>query len=214
MMSQVIEQRFANSYRDEYWEIEYWQRIFDWERASFVAYPSWWSSAENRCPQLDPADFLNASWARLYLPVRAGMERLALRWLLGKSVAEPLSAEIEAGIDAVVDDLRKFRETALGQQDELPDLNGESQKVVEKVHSLGSWDVLMPTDGTHLETIQGITSAADSVTALELTDAANLRAALIENEKITVKLKDVAKDRMTAPAAIQVQLGDGSTGEK
>jgi hypothetical protein len=39
--------------RDDVWEIAYWQRLFDWERASFVAYPGWWSGGETRNPILD-----------------------------------------------------------------------------------------------------------------------------------------------------------------
>lgn len=54
--------------RYELWEIDFWQRVFDWEPASFVAYPSWWSGGDAREPELDPSDFLNASWAKLYIP--------------------------------------------------------------------------------------------------------------------------------------------------
>ena len=81
-MSQVIERNFPASVRDERWEIDYWQRIFDWERASYDAYPSWWSRSSPRDPELDPSDFVNASWAELYLPVRPGLELAALRWIL------------------------------------------------------------------------------------------------------------------------------------
>lgn len=108
MVSQIIEQDFPASVRDELWEIDYWQRLCDWERASFVAYPSWWSDGETRNPTLDPSNFLNAIWAKLYLPVRVGMEQLALRWIYGKSLARPLAKELEIRFEEVIEDLKKF----------------------------------------------------------------------------------------------------------
>ena len=121
MISQVVEQHFPPSVRDECWEVDYWQRLFDWERASFATYPTWWSSVQARNPLLDPSDFINASWAKLYLPVRLGMERLALRWIFGKAVAIPLAKEVERRFDDVIEDLRKFRGNVLGAPEELYD---------------------------------------------------------------------------------------------
>lgn len=207
MVSQIIDQHFPASVRDECWEIDYWQRIFDWERASFTAYPGWWSSGEPREPVLDPSDFLNASWAKLYLPVRAGLERSALRWIFGKAVAARLSPEIEARFDDVVEDLRRFRGNMIGAPDEVPELSRKCEPVLDKVHCMATWTELMPTDGTHVEVVQGMTSAADAVTGKEIDDARKLRKALLANERQTARLKDRAYDRMTQAAEIKVHLG-------
>ncbi|TDU90345.1 hypothetical protein EV138_3931 [Kribbella voronezhensis] len=207
MISQIIEQRFPAGVRDECWEIDYWQRIFDWERASFVAYPSWWSTGDSREPTLDPSDFINASWAKLYLPVRAGMELFALRWIFGKSVAAPLGSVIEKQFERLIEDLRKFRGTIIGEPDEVPDLTTDCQDTPEKVYCVAHWAELMPTDGTHLEIVQGATSAADAVTSQEITDAEAMRAALLAAEKQAGKLKDRAWDQMTEPAELEVHIG-------
>ncbi|WP_218160015.1 hypothetical protein [Streptomyces sp. PAN_FS17] len=210
MVSQIIEQQFPASVRDECWEIDYWQRIFDWERASFTAYPAWWSTGESREPELDPADFINASWARLYLPVRAGMELPALRWIFGKAVATPLDSAIEARFEEFVTELRKFRGAVIGEPDEvpqLPQLPQECAEAAEKVHCLAHWSELMPTDGTHVEVVQGVTTAADQVTGREIEDAEALRAALLAAEEETARLKQRAHDRMTKPADLEVHIG-------
>lgn len=207
MISQIIEQHFPPSVRDECWEIDYWQRLFDWERASFIAYPSWWSSGETRNPILDPSDFINASWAKLYLPVKVGMERFALRWIFGKTLAVPLAKEVESRFDVLVDDLRKFRLDELGAVDEVAELTKECQEAPEKYRCLATWIELMPTDGTHVEVVQGVTNAADAIKSQEIADAARLREAELESEKQSARLKDKAHDQMTHPATIEVHVG-------
>jgi hypothetical protein len=211
MVSQIIEQHFPASVRDESWEVDYWQRLFDWERANFVAYPSWWSNSETRNPLLDPSDFLNASWAKLYLPVKVGMEQLALRWIFGKTVAFPLVKGIEDRFTALITELRKFRRDVLGAVDEVVDLAKECQEAPEKFRCLATWTELMPTDGTHMEVVQGATNAADDITGQEIADAAGLRKALLESERWSAKLKDQAHQKMSEPAKIEVQVGAGGS---
>jgi hypothetical protein len=218
MISQIVEQNFPPAVRDEVWEIDYWQRLFDWDRASFVAYPSWWSSGDalhaggTRDPSRDPSDFINASWAKLYLPVRVGMEQLALRWIFGKAVAVPLASEVEARFTAIVDDLRAYRNDVLGAPDEIVALDTPCKPVPEKFACLASWAELMPTDGTHIEVVQAATSAADLATKQEIDDAAALRSALVESEQRSAGLKDKAAQQMTEPATINVRVGADGTG--
>jgi hypothetical protein len=211
MVSQIVEQNFPADVRDECWEIDLWQKIFDWERATFMAYPGWWSSGESRDPLLDPSDFVNASWAKLYLPVRPGMEKLALRWIFGKALEQPLDAPIEARFDEIVADLRKYRTNVLGTPDEAAELTTECQEWEEKALCIAKWTDLMPTDGTHVEVVQGVTSAVDAITAKEIADAAELRTALLESEKRSAQLKDKALVHMTEPATVGVRIGMGTT---
>lgn len=210
MVSQIIEQYFPPSVRDEIWEIDYWQRLFDWERASFVAYPSWWSNVETRNPTLDPANFLNASWAKLYLPIRVGMEQQALRWIYGKSHTRPLAKLVEARFKEVVNDLRKFRADVLGSADEAPELAVPCQETADPFSCLAVWNELMPTDGTHIEVIQGVSSAADMITTSEITDAAELRKAILESERLSSNLKTKAHEQMKNPTTV-VHVGTDNT---
>ncbi|MBQ1066101.1 hypothetical protein [Micromonospora sp. D75] len=210
MVSQIVEAHFPASVRDEAWEIDFWHRVFDWERASFVAYPGWWSGGDARAPERDPGDFVNASWAKLYLPVRAGMELAALRWIFGKVVATRLAPEVERELEAFVDELTAYRAGHLGTGDEMPELSTECQDVPERVYCLAKWTELMPTDGTHLEVVQGVTTAADEVTAKEISDAEALRAALLDGEVQTNRLRTRAYDQMTEPADVDIRLGTPS----
>ncbi|MEU4794069.1 hypothetical protein AB0F95_30625 [Micromonospora tulbaghiae] len=210
MVSQIVEAHFPASVRDEAWEIDFWHRVFDWERASFVAYPGWWSGGDARAPERDPGDFVNASWAKLYLPVRAGMELTALRWIFGKVVATSLAPQVEHELAAFVDELTTYRTGHLGTGDEMPELTTECQDVPERVYCLAKWTELMPTDGTHLEVVQGATTAADAVTAKEISDAEALRAALLDGEVQTNRLRTRAYDQMTEPADVGIHLGAAS----
>jgi hypothetical protein len=163
MVNQIIKQTFPPNVRDEAWEIDLWQKLFDWDRASYVAYPGWWADRPLRDPLLDSSDFVNASWARLYLPVRVGMERLALRWIHGRTTRK-LDAAVEARFDLIEADLKKYRKERFGAELEMmdPDAKGAFQ---EKFEVLATWTDFMPTDGTHLEIVQGMTTAADETTA-------------------------------------------------
>lgn len=212
MISQIIEQRFPANVRDECWEIDYWQRLFDWERASFAAYPSWWAKAQARDPLRDPSDFVNASWAKLYLPVRAGMELLALRWIYGKSVVTLLSHDVEARFAVLLKDIAAYRTQYLGSPDEADDLSDACQAVEDRAYCIACWKETMPTDGTHIEVVQGLTSAADDISSQEIADAAALRAALIDAEKKRSVLKDKAASQMSEAAKIVVAVGDATGG--
>ena len=163
MVNQIIKLSFPPNVRDEGWEIDLWQKLFDWERANYVAYPGWWADRPLRDPLLDSSDFINASWARLYLPVRVGMERLALRWIHGRTI-QKLDAAVESRFDDIEADLKKYRKDRFGAELEMmpPAADGTYQ---EKYESLATWTDFMPTDGTHLEIVQGMTSAADATTA-------------------------------------------------
>src|SRR5262249_12549000 len=149
-----------------------------------------------------PTDFINASWARLYLPVRVGMERLALRWIFGRTT-RAINGATETRFDAIEADLKKYRKDHFGDEMEMmpPQAGGAFQ---EKYDALAKWSDLMPTDGTHLEIVQASTMAADEVTMKEADDASELRKALIANQQQDGRLKDKAYNQMTQPAALEV----------
>jgi hypothetical protein len=132
--------------------------------------------------------------------VRPGLELAALRWIYGKSVATLLPDNIESRFQALVDEIRTFRGDVLAEPDELPTLEKPCQDTPERVYSMASWTEVMPTDGTHLEVVQGITSATDQITSPEIDDAAAMRKALLAGEQQAAKLKDRAYEQMTEPA--------------
>ena len=206
ILSHIIQTEFPPAVRDECWEIDLWQKVFDWERAGFALYPAWWSDLPVQDPLLDANDFLNASWARLYLPVRVGMERVALRWIYGKSVVRALEAELESVFDGIEADLAKYRTEAFGDPKELPELTAECVEVPDKFYCLGKWTELMPTDGTHIEVVQAFSSAADEVTVKEEKDADRLRDAIIASEKQDVKLKKQAGGNITGAPSVEVHI--------
>jgi hypothetical protein len=214
MISLIITEHFPTAVRDECWEVDYWQRIFDWERASFVAYPSWWSGVEQSDPSKDPSDFINASWAKLYLLIRPGLERAAMRWIFGKSSSRALSPQIEAKVTAIEEDLKQFRTDVTGSSDEaaaLGDAWGEEWKA--KALVLATWPEFMPTDGTHIEVVQGSTTAADSVSKKESDDAAQLRAAVMANEGAVKDMQDAAAAQLEqGGAVINLNIVTGPSG--
>jgi hypothetical protein len=204
MVNQLIKNSFPPNVRDEGWEIDLWQQLFDWQRASYVPYPGWWADGPLRDPTRDPADFVNASWAHLYLPIRVGMERLALRWIHGRSTKQ-LDARTEARFDDIEADLKKYREERFGDPTETmdPAADGFYQ---EKFDKIASWTDLMPTDGTHIEVVQAYSMAADELTLRQARDAAELRGAVIASHDQDAKLKKKAVDKMSQPASVEVTI--------
>ncbi len=204
MISQLTKDPyFPPNVRDEAWEIDLWQKLFDWERAGYVTYPGWWADGPLRDPTRDPSDFINASWARLYLPVRVGMERLALRWIYGRTT-RAINAATEARFDVIEEDLKKYRKNHFG--DEMEMMPPQAGAFQEQFDTIATWSDLMPTDGTHLEVVQAATMAADEVTMKEAEDASKLRKAFIASQQQDERLKDKAYNQMTQPATVEVKI--------
>lgn len=143
-------------------EIDVWRSIFDWSRATVELYPSWWSDAPINDPDYPAASFINASWARLYLPVLPGMEALALA-----AITEFTGQAFDSGsVATVLGDLSAYRAQYFGNADEVPTTSngGPCPSVTDDFICLASWTELLPTDGTHLEVLQAATSADDDLT--------------------------------------------------
>jgi hypothetical protein len=206
IVSQLVKdpRNFPAEAREAAWEVDLWQKLFEWEGASYMAYPGWWSEGPLRDPTRDPSDFINASWVRLYLPVRVGMERLALRWI-HKSTTSTLDAATESRFDAIEAELKKYREEKFGGELEMmaPDPQGVYR---DKYDTIATWTDLMPTDGTHIEVVQGYSMAADAVTLKASDDASELREAITASRKQDVRLKEKAFDQLSQPAALEVTI--------
>ncbi|NKE72896.1 hypothetical protein [Candidatus Manganitrophus noduliformans] len=216
MMNIIINKYFTPSVRDEGWEIDMWQKLFDWDAASYVLYPSWWSGPTLRDSTKEPADFFNASWARLYLPIKMGkiggtsVERIALRWIFDKvtngNLIDPNKEKTFTNIET---ELANYRKSYFGDDQEtniVSSTGEECPELKEKYTCLAHWTELMPTDGTHIEVIQSMTSAADQFSKNEVDDANALRNAMIESERQDVELKKKALTQVTQPANVEVRI--------
>jgi hypothetical protein len=146
-------------------------RVFEWENLSATLYPPWWDSAR-------PVDglqslrttFLNASWAKVFVPIRLGFEEEALSYLLSIG-ALPITA---AWLDDVEFYLRGLRNDLEPQYQRLwqpgvndsAEVDGPADVLLTPLGS-GQWDhgfesglnftvldrhtVTIPTDGVDFE---------------------------------------------------------------
>jgi hypothetical protein len=213
LMNRVIKHHFPSAVRDECWEIDLWREVFDWEAASFILYPSWWSDLQMRDYTKQPTDFLNASWAKLYVPVKIGFELMALRWIFGKQIHTKLDAAKEKAFTRVLKDLDDFRKQHFGDASETSlSSDGGCADLSEKYICLGEWNEVIPTDGTHIEVVHSMSTAGDKATLGEVTDADKLRELLIASETQDVELKKKAVTHVTKPVEVAVNIEtDGST---
>ncbi len=69
VMNQIVKAHLLGPL-SERWEIDFWTQVFDWERAGVALSPGYWSTRPARDQLVGPSSFLNASSAKLYLPVR------------------------------------------------------------------------------------------------------------------------------------------------
>ncbi len=194
-------------------QVDIWEDLFDWKNAALRLYPSWWAAREPRDPHAAPDSFVNASWGRLYLPIRAGVEDAALRWIYERVMSGKGSAKLEAFITQLVKELKAYRRTNFGTEDEIqttPKPGEPCPDVSQKYVCLGHWDETLPTDGTHCEVMQAQSSAADDYARSLLDDAAKLRAEQIARAQSETALREkAAKDGLgDITTTIDVNVGD------
>jgi hypothetical protein len=134
------------------------------------------------------------------------MERLALRWIFGKSVQKQLAPNIEKEFDSIEADLATYRSKTFNDPSGMPKLTKECDEVDEQFYCIAKWRELVPTDGTHIEVIQGYTTAADDLTVGEIEDAGDLRKAVLDSQKQDLALKKKAADQMTSAAHTEVKI--------
>lgn len=207
LMARVISHEFAPTTRDDVWEVELWQHVFDWNAASFVLYPGWWSELSPRDPLKLPNDFVNASWAKLYLPIKIGFERTALRWIFDRQVQNPLPADMEAEFTRLENELSEYRTANFGHAEETPTQPGPDCDVWdEKVLCLARWTEVLPTDGTHVEVVQSATSAADPFSVDEITGLRELQSAAAESTRQDIELKKKAASAMKKEVSADIRI--------
>lgn len=209
----LIAQMFPSQFRDDITEIDRWEQFFDWSNASLKLYPSWWTASPPREPTLPATHFVNASWARLFLPVRVGLEDQALRWIYQLTAQAPLFTGTNDFITEIVTQLNDYREANFGSAGEVVvtgSNDGSCPDTSEPFLCLGQWEESLPTDGTHLEVLQATSIAADDDSRQRLADAAALRAAEIERLQADNAIRAAVKDSGpgTVHTEIRLKLGE------
>jgi hypothetical protein len=192
LMDRIAKTHFLGAMSDEPWEVEFWGQVFDWERAGIALYPSWYSSEPARDLRQAPDAFINASWAKLYLPVKPGFERLALRWIVGKVRDSRLDEASEARFAQIASELTAFRKETFGDERETK-LGGKGgDELEEQFLTLARWSEAVPTDGTHIEVVQAMTTAVDDLTRTEIDDSRKSLTARVADEEQDIELKKKA----------------------
>lgn len=139
LMRRILQTEIGKDLRDDCHEVVQWHEIFDWEGMSYRLYPAWWDDGNKTVSER--VNFLNTSWAQLYIPVTRGCEQVATQLLLG-----PLAKYSDA--KQLYEEITKFRAA-----------NFADGAVIE----MGRWFELMPTDGTYVEPVLGKCDGCDDI---------------------------------------------------
>ncbi len=200
MLGRIVETQFAPAIRDDFSEVAFWHSIFDFSVAGYALYPGWWSGKPLPYSERAPADFLNASWAQVCLPVRPGEENeiRALRFIYGNVIDQRLDKDHEDAFQRFVTELQEYRKQHFGNSNEV-DFDPDSGVRISHAFTLAQWEETLPTDGTHVESVFASTSAVDEAGERAATLQAELQSALLEQRNRDVSLKDKAAQLMTAP---------------
>jgi hypothetical protein len=207
LLANVVNSHFPGRVRDEFVEIERWHRVFEFDGAGYTLFPGTWTGQQLPAADRRPEDFLNASWARVYLPIRVGSEQLALRLILGGTTG-PLDADDERLITSLIEELDEYRLNRFGDPSELVIAAGTGA-VSERVHKLATWTETVPTDGLHVESVLSATTTLDTAAEQTLADEAALRQSAIANKVIEAELKEQAATHLDG-ASTTIMIGTDS----
>jgi hypothetical protein len=206
-IAQVIDSDLPQTVRAEPALIDVWTTLFDWSGATVQLYPAWWTPNQAGTLKLsDPAEpptsFINASWARLYLPIVPGMEIPALEAISAVQGGFGTSAALAK----LVKELKTYRTQTFGSETETPlgqpAPGARCPPALDEYQCLATWTELLPTEGTHLEVLQASTSAQDEVSAGEI----EAREALTGSE--TALLSEIASEGGDNQVSVSLLLGD------
>lgn len=140
LMRRIVAEKLTPDRYGNCTEVYLWHTVFEWDAASFQLFPNWWSGQPPDDSQSTLTTFLNASWARIYVPIRPGQEQIAFQLIYGS---------VDAQLQAYIQDLDTYRTQSFGSPGK------------ETVIRIAAWEELMPTDGTFTEAILGQCEAAD-----------------------------------------------------
>ncbi len=212
------------------------RNFFDWNEA-VIEYVPWWMTATGRerrnllrerllrlpgdtRSDLIIDDFLIASMARIYLPIKRGVEAEAVAFMLQVGNADAPS------VDACIEDFIAWRESelgaisyalptyeqVLGSLPEVATAAGSAawahdwEKPRRKFLVLDEWSDLLPTDGVHLEPALSTCGSVDEYRASALLSDLEGAAAMRQAELARAELeRALAADQNLHPTIV---IGD------
>jgi hypothetical protein len=193
--------------RQDCWQFDVWRTLFDWSLANVTLYPAWWSdTVPDKTRPL--TDFVNAVEARVYLPIKPMMEQMAINLIVA------VTRGLTPNATQVFQDFADYRQQIFGDPLETPidsSGGGSCPTLSDNFVCLASWTDLLPTEGTHLEVVQGSTAAEDDLNQAQLADAATMRSAQIQGTQATTTLnQSIDTGLQSGKTPVTVNLVEGS----
>jgi hypothetical protein len=81
LMRRVVAEHLTQNQYGSATEVSLWHNLFEWDAATFQLFPNWWSGHDATDAQSALTTFLNAQWARIFVPLRSGDEMKAFALL-------------------------------------------------------------------------------------------------------------------------------------
>ncbi|EDM74938.1 hypothetical protein PPSIR1_20879 [Plesiocystis pacifica SIR-1] len=170
LMNRIIDRYFQSLRDGDFDSVELLHRVFEWEELQATLYAPWWDGDTDNDASASQTEFWNASWAKLYIPVRAGFEREAVLLLIRFGALEPSTpvlGSVEARVNSLPADRAALRDPATfdgaaihalltsPQQIELTERDADSWTQSFEEQSgftvLNSFLITLPTDGVDIE---------------------------------------------------------------
>ena len=210
-LSMLVNDWFKPEERSEAWKVDRWRSLFDWDNAAVSIYPGWWSSGTTSLvdPTRPGTDFVNASWARLYLPIWPGQETVATA--LALQIEQAHGTDItDVDFTSLIQDLSAYREEMFGSPEEISLDEDEGEPTANAAFIvLGTWTEVLPTNGTHLEVVQADTAAEDDVISDQLSSQKNTGDAQVASLRADADVKERLKGAVAKPKQIDVSVAVG-----
>jgi hypothetical protein len=202
----VVRSYFSADVRDEFREVELWHRIFDFGNGGYALLPGTWADGELHFPERGAADFLNASWARLFLPIRPGYELAALRFIYGGTPLQPLDPVLEDQIAQLQAELAAYRTEHFGSPSGESGVDPATKALTEKYDTIARWTETLPTDGTHIEAILSQTTGLDVQSEQVIADEKALRDSIVKDQVSDERLKTKALEHFGKGASTTIHV--------
>ena len=178
-------------------DVEFWNRLIDFENIGYVLYPSYWSDGPAPFPEYDPAHILNASWARVYLPIRS------VPAAPGKTNEEKFLYQLYRPLESKWMNQQEFNQLAADITNDL--FSKQQAFAASGPQPVGDpWIETVPTDGTHVEAVLGATTAADGFTERRV----EATTAIEEIRKEAILSDNSLKSRVADPISGQVIINE------
>lgn len=209
LISRIVETYFAVGVRDDFWEIELWHKIFDFSSFGYTLYPGNWSWNPLPFSEYESTNFLNASWARVYLPIRPGYELDALHFIYYGSVENyNPNPDYETEFNKLITELNDYRSRHFGERE----VSVIDKKLVDKFDVIAKWVEVLPTDGTHVEAVIASTTATDQITERTMNNELKLQEGLISNRDTDKDIKEkAAKVMKSTTTTVDVHIDGQNT---